>query len=141
MINIITVEEVEHIAFRLAKEELTFDEPIPEFRTRYPNRLESCLSTPFQTFGKKDLYPTFFNKAAILFYLMNKNHPFANGNKRVAMSTLLYFLGEHNKWLEVNTQVLYNFAIWVAGSPPDAKQEVLKYIEKFLKNHIVPWKK
>jgi hypothetical protein len=40
----ITVKEVEYIAFRLAKELLSFNEPIPDFSTRFPNILESCLA-------------------------------------------------------------------------------------------------
>jgi len=74
----ITVKEVEYIAFRLAQEILSFDEPIPDFSTRFPNILESCLATPFQSFFQKSLYPTLISKASILFYLMIKNHPFQN---------------------------------------------------------------
>jgi hypothetical protein len=52
----ITIAEVEYIAFRLAKELLEFDEPIPNFSTRFPNTLESCLAVPFQKFTRKDVY-------------------------------------------------------------------------------------
>ncbi len=134
----LTVAEVEHIAFLIAQQKFSFDEPIPEFATRFPNILESCLETPFQTFGARELYPTFITKAAILFYLMTKNHPFQNGNKRVAMTTLFYVLYEEKKWLKVDTQTLYNFAKWVAESPPGAKEEVVKYIQKFIKTYIIP---
>ena len=84
----ITIAEVEYLAFQLAKEHLAFDEPIPDFTTRFPNRLESCVLTPFQTFSGKALYPTLVAKAGILFYLMIKNHPFQNGNKRIAITPL-----------------------------------------------------
>ena len=93
----ITVKEVEYIAFKLAQEMLSFDEPIPDFSTRFPNILESCLATPFQSFAKKSLYPTFVSKAAMLFYLLIKNHPFQNGNKRIAMTTLFVFLYRNGK--------------------------------------------
>ena len=133
----VTVKEVEHIAFRLAKESMAFNEPIPDFATRYPNILESCLSAPFQSFGTKDLYPTFLEKAGIIFYLMIKNHPFQNGNKRIAMTTLFYILYRNKKWLKVDAQTLYNFAVWVAGSPSNAKEEVVQYIQKFIKKHLI----
>lgn len=136
----ITIQEVEEIAFCMAQKSFSFDEPIPAFATRFPNILESCLETPFQTFGGKELYPTFVAKVSILFYLMNKNHPFQNGNKRVAMTTLFYVLYEEKKWLRVDTKTLYNFAVWVADSLASAKEEVMKYIEEFLKAHIVPLK-
>jgi prophage maintenance system killer protein len=58
-------------------------EPIPKFGSN-TERLESCLNTPFQRFGGKYLYAGVLNKAAILFYLINKNHPLVNGNKRMA---------------------------------------------------------
>ncbi|MBN1363191.1 MAG: Fic family protein [Syntrophaceae bacterium] len=135
--NKVTVKEVEQIAFLLARRLFSFDETIPDFGTRYPHILESCLSTPFQTFAGRHLYPSFISKVAILFYLMTKNHPFQNGNKRIAMTTLLYLLYTEHKWIEVETQVLYNFAVWVAQSPPDAKPQVVEYIRQFLKNNIV----
>jgi len=136
-IRIITLKDVEYIAFVLAREKLSFDEPIPDFSTRYPSILESCLATPFQTFGKKYLYPNLIAKAAILFYLMNKNHPFQNGNKRIALTTLLVFLYRNKKWLSVDTKVFYNFAVWIAQSPPDAKNAVIQAIAEFIKKYMI----
>lgn len=135
--KIITVKDVEYIAFRLAKEMLTFNEPIPDFSTRYPNILESCVATPFQKFSKKDLYPGVLLKASILFYLMIKNYPFQNGNKRITMTTLFVFLYRNKKWIKVNTQELYNFTVWIAQSPPKVKEETVKAIEKFLKTYTI----
>jgi len=132
----ISLAEVEYIAFKLAKEFMEFDEPIPAFQTRFPHILESCLAVPFQRFNKKDLYGGLLPKAAILFYLMIKNHPFQNGNKRIAMTTLLVFLYKNNKWLKADNQELYNFALWVTTSPAELKTEVVKSIETFLKSHI-----
>lgn len=135
--KVITIADIEYIAFALAQKKFSFDEPIPGSGTRFPNVLESCLSIPFQSFGRKDLYPTFVSKAGILFYLMIKNHPFQNGNKRIAVTTLFYALYEKKKWIKVDTQTLYNFAVWVAESPANAKEEVVRYIEKFINKHIV----
>lgn len=137
----ITVKEVEYIAFRLAREMLGFDEPIPDFSTRFPHALESCLAVPFQRFGGKSLYPSLISKAAILFYLLIKNHPFQNGNKRIAMTTLFVFLYTNGKWLKVDTQELYNFTVWVAQSPRTVKGETVKATEKFLKTHLVKLEK
>ncbi len=133
----ITLKEVEYIAFELAKELLSFNEPIPNFTTRFPNILESCLLTPFQTFAGKQIYSGIINKAGILFYLMIKNHPFQNGNKRIAMTALLVFLYKNNKWIKADTQELYNFTMWIAQSPPKFKEETLMAIGRFLKGHIV----
>ena len=135
--EIVNIKEVEYIAFRLAREMLTFNEPIPDFSSRFPNILESCLVTPFQKFAKKSLYPTLISKAAILFYLLIKNHPFQNGNKRIAMTTLFVFLYRNGKWLRVDTQELYNFTVWVAQSPRTVKDETIKATEKFLKTYLI----
>lgn len=133
----LSVREVEHIAFVLAKEILAFNEPIPDFSTRFPNVLESSLETPWQSFAKKPLYPSLIAKASILFYLMIKDHPFQNGNKRIAMTTLLVFLWMNRKWLKVDTYELYQFTMWIAGSPPKAKGGTEKAIRDFLKQHLV----
>ncbi len=115
---------------------MEWNEPIPDFRTRFPNILESCLATPFSSFGGKSAYQGITGKAAMLFYLMIKNHPFQNGNKRIAMTTLMYFLHKNNKWLKIDNQELYNFAKWVAESNPKVKTETVKATEKFIKTYI-----
>lgn len=132
----ITVKEVEYLAFKLAHEMMSYNEPIPDFSTRFPNILESCLATPFQSFDRKSLYSGFIAKASILFYLMIKNFPFKNGNKRIAMTTLFDFLYKNGKWLKVDTQELYNFTVWIAQSPPKVKKESVQAIEKFLKSYM-----
>ena len=134
--RIITIADVEYLAFRLAKEHLSFNEPIPDFSTRFPNVLESCVLTPFQRFSGKALYPTLVGKASILFYLMIKNHPFQNGNKRIAITTLLTFLFGNDKWLKADTQELYNFTVWVAQSPAQFKEQVVSAIQKFIRDHL-----
>ncbi|MFH1202462.1 MAG: type II toxin-antitoxin system death-on-curing family toxin [Candidatus Omnitrophota bacterium] len=133
----ISVMEVEFIVFRLIKETMDFNEPIPEFSTRFPNILESCLAVPFQRFSKKSLYPGLVAKAAIMFYLMIKNHPFQNGNKRIAMTTTLAFLFLNKKWLKVDTTQLYEFAVWVASSPAKSKDEAVRAVEKFIHSYCV----
>jgi death on curing protein len=134
--KVITLAEVEYVAFKLAREHLTFNEPIPDFSRRSPNILESCVLTPFQKFSGKDLYPTLITKASVLFYLMIKNHPFQNGNKRIAITTLLTFLSLNGKWLDADTQELYNFTVWVAMSMASIKDQVILAIEKFIKDNM-----
>lgn len=130
-----TLAEIKYIAHSLAQELMTQTEPIPPFDTRFPDRLESCLKTPFQTFGGKSLYPSFDTKAAVLFYLMIKNHPFQNGNKRVAVVTLYYFLGENGRDLDVGNMELYEFAKEVAASDPKYKDLIMLKIQEFIKRY------
>lgn len=128
----LSITEIEYIAHRLAQELMEFGEPIPPFDTRYPDKLESCLKTPFQTFDRKSLYPTFETKTAMLFYLMIKNHPFQNGNKRVAVLTLIYFLFANGRELKVSNIALYEFSKKIASSDPTHKDSVLAEIRNFI---------
>jgi len=132
MIQRITLAEVEEITFSLAKTLMDWHEPIPDFGSRYPERLESCLETPFQTFNRQDLYSSFVNKVSIFFYLMNKNHPFENGNKRLAVTTLLVLLFKNEQWLSVSVMELYEFAKEVAASKPEAKDATVTRINSFI---------
>ncbi len=53
---------------------------------------ESSISSIYQTFSGKNLYPSVEEKAAHLFYFIVKNHSFVDGNKRIAASIFLWFL-------------------------------------------------
>jgi len=131
----VSLGEVRELAHSLAQEHLEWDEPTPEFQTRRPNILESCLTVPFQGFGGEGAYKGLTGKAAILFYLMIKNHPFQNGNKRVAVTTLLVFLAKNDKWFNVDNQKFYNFAKWVTESGPEFKDQTVSAIEQFVRNY------
>ena len=63
-----------------------------------------------QKYEDKELHIGLIIKAAILFYLLIKNHPFQNGNKRMAVTALFLFLYLNKKWLKVDNTELYNFA-------------------------------
>jgi death-on-curing protein len=133
----ITIEEIEHIVFRLAPMKLTYDEAMPDFVSRFPNILESCLITPSQRATGKDLYPSLVSKAGILFYQMIKNKPFEKGNGRIAAMVLLVFLYKNDKWLKADIKEFFNFIEWVTQSPAMLKEQVLSGIELFIRSHLV----
>ena len=133
----ITIQHIKHIAHTLAAKTMDWNEPIPDFDTRYPNVLESCLAAPFQKYSQKHLHTGLAGKGAVLFYLLIKNHPFQNGNKRIAVTTLLVFLYLNNKWLKADNTELYNTALWVAQSPAGAKDEAIGYMNKFINKRMV----
>jgi death-on-curing protein len=54
--------------------------------------LESAVAQPRMAFGGQDLYPTIVEKAAALAFSLIKNHPFVDGNKRVAHAAMETFL-------------------------------------------------
>ena len=135
-INRLSIIDVEYVAHRLARETMSWSEPIPDFSTRFTNSLERSIEQPFQSFGGKELYPSLLEKSSILFYLMIKNHPFQNGNKRIAMATLFFFLFNNKKWIKVDNQELYNFAKWVAESNPKLKEATISAIQTFIKTYM-----
>lgn len=132
----ITVKEVELVAFELAKQQMEWDEPIPDFGSRFPRILESCLANAFQTYAKRDLYPKLIDKTAIIFYQMIKNHPFLNGNKRIAVTTLLTFLYLNDKWISVSNEQMYQLAVWVAEGQAEFKDGVVLAIKNFLRKNL-----
>lgn len=139
--NWLTIEDFELLCFNLAREFLTFQEPIPDYSTRNNALLESSLGSLQQTFGGKLLYPTLEKQGAILFYSLIKNHPFKNGNKRIAVIALLAFLQlNNNRWLFITPLDLYNLAVSVSKSKPSQKDQQLKKIERFIKKNPVPQK-
>jgi len=64
-------------------------------------------------------------KAGMLFYLLIKDHPFQNGNKRIAIIALIVFLLKNDQWLEADMMPLYRFTVWVAKSKPEDKDFVI----------------
>ncbi len=132
----INLADVEYTAFQLAKKFMEWNEPIPDFETRFPEKLESCIETPFQTFDRKSLYKGLVGKSSILFYLMIKNHPFQNGNKRIAITTLIFFLVQNGRWLSTSNEDIYQFACRVAESKPEERNNIMVIINSFIKKNI-----
>ena len=110
-------------------------EPIPALNKDL-DRLESCLNTPFQRFGVKPLYRGFLNKASILFYLLNKNHPLLNGNKRMACLCLLYFCYNNGYILLLPEAEFENLAKSVVTANNENKDQELKRIKEVLKGNL-----
>jgi death-on-curing protein len=94
--------------------------------------LESALATPKQTMFGDDLYPDLASKAAILLYLLIKNHPFVDGNKRTGFLCVLRFLEVNGYGLAASDDELYQFTLDVATSVMD-KDAIGAWIRAYLK--------
>ena len=57
---------------------------------------KSSIGQIYQTFGGAELYPSVEEKAAMLLYLVTKNHSFSDGNKRIAATLFLWFMNNNN---------------------------------------------
>ncbi|HZS42905.1 MAG TPA: type II toxin-antitoxin system death-on-curing family toxin [Candidatus Paceibacterota bacterium] len=137
----ITIQEVEYGAHALARALMKYSEPIPEFGTRYKGKLESCLDTPFQTYGGKYLYKGLIGKVSILFYLLVKNHAFVNGNKRIAVMTVFSFVNKNKRWLAMPKKLLYEIAKEVAMSEASDKDKEVEKIQKIFNIYLVKAKR
>jgi death-on-curing protein len=76
--------------------------------------LESAINQPMTTFDSISLHPTIFDKAAAYLYYLCKNHPFLDGNKRVALAASLVFLDLNGYDILDPNETLYDFVIGVA---------------------------
>ena len=74
-----------------------------------------------------------------MFFLI-KNHPFQNGNKRIAVTSLLTLLFINDQWLSIPAEELYRLAIWVAESPAVAKEGTIQAIRDSVKRYLNRWK-
>ena len=118
------------------------NDPISKFGEHEFALLDSALNNPKQTFAGKELYPSLIKKASILYYSINKNHPFKNGNKRISTASLLVFLYINGYWVDGNMKkiedYLVNLALRVAQSLGiEHKDEIFKDLEFWLEKHII----
>lgn len=73
--------------------------------------LLSALNRPFQTFDGNDLYPSIIDKSAAVFESIIINHPFIDGNKRMAYAFMRILLSEEGFEIEASEEDKYNFVI------------------------------
>jgi len=106
------------------------------------NSFKSSISTIYQTFDKKDLYPSIEEKAANLLYLVTKNHSFVDGNKRIAAFLFLYFLEKNNLLFKENGEkripdnALVALTLMIAVSQPSEKDIMIKVIVNLINKKI-----
>lgn len=95
---------------------------------------ESAISQIAQGFGQADVYPSLEEKAAMLLYLITKNHSFADGNKRIAAVCFLLFLEQNNMLINqqgapiISHEALASLTLFVAASKPEEMETVKNLI-------------
>jgi prophage maintenance system killer protein len=95
---------------------------------------DSAVNQIMQGFGEQDAYPSIEEKAAMLLYLVVKNHAFVDGNKRIAAACFLLFL-ERNSLLYTNAgqtiisnEALASLTLFVAASKAEEMETVKKLL-------------
>ena len=109
-------------------------ESVDLFGKEKDQSFKSSLSTIYQTFEKKELYPSIEEKAAHLLYFVIKNHSFVDGNKRIAAFVFVWFL-ENNDYLytkegkkRIDDNGLVALCLLIAHSKPEEKETFVKLI-------------
>ena len=101
-------------------------------------KLKSVIATIYQSFAGEDLYPTTEQKAANLLYLMVKDHPLVDGNKRSAAALFIKFLAQNNLLFSadgtplVSNNALAAMTLMVAMSNPQEKDLMVALIERLI---------
>ena len=104
------------------------------FGNEKDDSFKSSIGQIYQTFGGKELYPSVEEKAAMLLYLVTKNHSFSDGNKRIAATLFLWFLNNNGilyredgtKRLADNTLVA--LTLMIAESKTEEKDVMVKVV-------------
>ena len=98
------------------------------------NSFKSSIGQIYQTFDGKDLYPSVEEKAAMLLYLVTKNHSFSDGNKRIAATLFLWFM-QNNGILynndgskRISNGTLVALTLMIAESRPEEKDVMVKVV-------------
>ncbi len=100
---------------------------------------EGIIKGIYQTFGGKELYGDINDKSAHILYLIIKDHPFTDGNKRIASFLFIYFLNLNNALYKesgekkINDNALVALALLVAESKPKEKDLMIKLIINLIK--------
>ena len=95
---------------------------------------KSSINTIYQTFGGEELYPSVEEKAAMLFYLVVKNHSFSDGNKRIAAFLFLWFLEKNGILYKsdgsklIGNNTLVALTLMIAESRTEEKDVMVKVV-------------
>ena len=134
----ITKEEPFHATYENAMHEIDllrqkFDGSVL-FGNEKDESFKSSIGQIYQTFGGAELYPSVEEKAAMLLYLVTKNHSFSDGNKRIAATLFLWFMNNNNilyhpdgtKRIADNTLVA--LTLMIAESKTEEKDIMVKVV-------------
>jgi death-on-curing protein len=114
------------------------DEHMPALTTLDQNALDALLLLPAHSFDGLPSYPSLPEKAAILFYSITKRHLFLNGNKRMAVACLVFFIFENGYRLAVTADELTEKTLEVAMSDPLAFPSIKRSLTRWISQNLLP---
>lgn len=100
-------------------------------------KLNGILAAVYQNVFGQELYPSIEEKAANLLYFLIKDHPFADGCKRIGATIFLEFLNKNHHLIIDGKQVISDSALvaitlMIAESRPEEKETMVKLVMNFL---------
>jgi prophage maintenance system killer protein len=108
------------------------------FGREYENKLAAIIGNIYQIFNGEELYFSLEEKAGHLLYFLVKDHPFMDGNKRIAAFIFVYFLSK-NDYLygekaekKIDNNALASLTLLIAVSRPEEKEKMVKIIANFI---------
>lgn len=131
-------EEARRIIAELKRELVGKKEAGDIFGNERGEAFMGIIGNLYQTFGRKELYPDFSAKASHLLYLVIKDHPFSDGNKRIASFLFVYFLDRNGRLFrkdgerKINDNALAALALLVAESDPKEKDQLIALITQLI---------
>ena len=93
---ILQYDQAKKIVETIKKELISKKEASNLFGQENDDKLKGIIGNIYQTFNGKELYPSVEEKSAHLLYFIIKDHPFVDGNKRIASFLFVYFLDKNN---------------------------------------------
>ncbi|MFR4828146.1 MAG: type II toxin-antitoxin system death-on-curing family toxin [Dorea sp.] len=101
-------------------------------------KVQGIIAAVYQSVFGQDAYPSLEEKAANLLYFMIKDHPYADGCKRIAASLFLEFLDKNNALFldgekRLSDGTLVAITLMIAESKPEEKDVMVKLIMNLLK--------
>jgi death-on-curing family protein len=135
---VLSYEDAQKIIKEIKKELITKSEAGDLFGQKYVDKFKAVLGNVCQTFDGKELYVSVEEKAAHLLYFIIKDHPFADGNKRIGSFLFVYFLNNNDYSYKedgekkINDNTLTVLALLIAISEPKEKDKMIKIITNLL---------
>ena len=112
------------------------------FGNEKDDSFKSSIGQIYQTFDGADLYPSVEEKAAMLLYLVTKNHSFSDGNKRIAATLFLWFM-QNNGILynsdgskRISNGTLVAITLMIAESRPEEKDVMVKVVVNLINTEL-----
>ena len=116
----LTLPELLHVAERTLG---------PGYTVRDYGLLEAALSRPQATAFGKDAYPDLDTKAAALLHSIARNHALIDGNKRLALASVIAFYGLNGRRLTLTNDAAYNLVMSVAAGELDTVDAIAAVLQ------------